>query len=219
MIEAGNHFVWEFCPGRGSLNVPSNAAILHRKPSCLLFLSTRIIPNFFPQNRLQSLRVRRRWLHQDTVCRGPNGPQVQLSTRRTSRNDLRVSQGALPAQWTSACPHTAAHPPQEDSENRKVGQQTERKQQHLRAAWRQDKENCFSIKELSPRRFFFATRQTTLSFPFLPTPSTKKRNLKFQFEQKMVLDGSSPTKWWESFYFIFLSNSWRISKHKNTRGW
>lgn len=31
VIEAGNHFVWEFCPGRGSLNVPSNSAILHRK--------------------------------------------------------------------------------------------------------------------------------------------------------------------------------------------
>lgn len=29
VIEAGNHFVWEFCPGRGSLNVPSDSAILH----------------------------------------------------------------------------------------------------------------------------------------------------------------------------------------------
>lgn len=31
VIEAGNHFVWEFCPGRGSLNVPANSAILHRE--------------------------------------------------------------------------------------------------------------------------------------------------------------------------------------------
>lgn len=38
-IELGNHFVWEFCPGRGSLNVPSNSAILHRKQllQCFLF--------------------------------------------------------------------------------------------------------------------------------------------------------------------------------------
>lgn len=34
VIEAGNHFVWEFCPGRGSLNVPSNSAILHHYRVC-----------------------------------------------------------------------------------------------------------------------------------------------------------------------------------------
>ncbi|XP_055546069.1 uncharacterized protein LOC129730620 isoform X2 [Wyeomyia smithii] len=34
VIEAGNHFVWEFCPGRGSLNVPTDAAILHHYRVC-----------------------------------------------------------------------------------------------------------------------------------------------------------------------------------------
>ncbi|XP_055592799.1 uncharacterized protein LOC129744346 isoform X2 [Uranotaenia lowii] len=34
VIEAGNHFVWEFCPGRGSLNVPADAAILHHYRVC-----------------------------------------------------------------------------------------------------------------------------------------------------------------------------------------
>lgn len=29
VVEAGNHFVWEFIPGRGSLNVPADAGILH----------------------------------------------------------------------------------------------------------------------------------------------------------------------------------------------
>lgn len=29
VVEAGNHFVWEFVPGKGSLNVPADAAILH----------------------------------------------------------------------------------------------------------------------------------------------------------------------------------------------
>ena len=31
VLEAGNHFVWEFCSGKGGINVPSNSAILHRK--------------------------------------------------------------------------------------------------------------------------------------------------------------------------------------------
>lgn len=34
VIEAGNHFVWEFCPGRGSLNVPADSAILHHYRVC-----------------------------------------------------------------------------------------------------------------------------------------------------------------------------------------
>lgn len=29
VVEAGNHFVWEFISGRGSLNVPADAGILH----------------------------------------------------------------------------------------------------------------------------------------------------------------------------------------------
>lgn len=29
VVEAGNHFVWEFSPGKGSLNVPADSAILH----------------------------------------------------------------------------------------------------------------------------------------------------------------------------------------------
>lgn len=29
VVEAGNHFVWEFLPGRNSFNVPADAAILH----------------------------------------------------------------------------------------------------------------------------------------------------------------------------------------------
>lgn len=35
VVEAGNHFVWEFCPGKGSLNVPSDAAILHHYRVCI----------------------------------------------------------------------------------------------------------------------------------------------------------------------------------------
>ncbi|XP_074039816.1 beta-1,4-galactosyltransferase galt-1 isoform X2 [Leptinotarsa decemlineata] len=33
-VEAGNHFVWEFIPGHGTLNVPSDAAILHHYRIC-----------------------------------------------------------------------------------------------------------------------------------------------------------------------------------------
>lgn len=34
VIEAGNHFVWEFLPGHGTLNVPPDAAILHHYRVC-----------------------------------------------------------------------------------------------------------------------------------------------------------------------------------------
>ncbi|XP_060811054.1 beta-1,4-galactosyltransferase galt-1 isoform X2 [Bombus pascuorum] len=34
IVEAGNHFVWEFIPGHGTLNVPSDAAILHHYRVC-----------------------------------------------------------------------------------------------------------------------------------------------------------------------------------------
>lgn len=34
VVEAGNHFVWEFIPGHGTLNVPSDAAILHHYRVC-----------------------------------------------------------------------------------------------------------------------------------------------------------------------------------------
>ncbi|KAJ3625269.1 hypothetical protein MTP99_018827 [Tenebrio molitor] len=34
VVEAGNHFVWEFIPGHGTLNVPPDAAILHHYRIC-----------------------------------------------------------------------------------------------------------------------------------------------------------------------------------------
>lgn len=34
VIEAGNHFVWEFMPGKGHLNVPADVAILHHYRVC-----------------------------------------------------------------------------------------------------------------------------------------------------------------------------------------
>lgn len=34
VVEAGNHFVWEFVPGRGALNVPADAGILHHYRVC-----------------------------------------------------------------------------------------------------------------------------------------------------------------------------------------
>lgn len=33
-VEAGNHFVWEFIPGHGTLNVPADTAILHHYRIC-----------------------------------------------------------------------------------------------------------------------------------------------------------------------------------------
>lgn len=34
VFEAGNHFVWEFVPGHGTVNVPQDAAILHHYRVC-----------------------------------------------------------------------------------------------------------------------------------------------------------------------------------------
>uniref|UniRef100_A0A8D9E0A0 Glycosyltransferase family 92 protein n=1 Tax=Cacopsylla melanoneura TaxID=428564 RepID=A0A8D9E0A0_9HEMI len=34
VVEVGNHFVWEFIPGHGSLNVPQNTVILHHYRIC-----------------------------------------------------------------------------------------------------------------------------------------------------------------------------------------
>ncbi|XP_017785039.1 PREDICTED: uncharacterized protein LOC108568453 [Nicrophorus vespilloides] len=34
VVEAGNHFVWEFIPGHGTFNVPADAAILHHYRIC-----------------------------------------------------------------------------------------------------------------------------------------------------------------------------------------
>lgn len=34
VVEAGNHFVWEFIPGHGALNIPAEAAILHHYRVC-----------------------------------------------------------------------------------------------------------------------------------------------------------------------------------------
>jgi hypothetical protein len=34
VVEAGNHFIWEFIPGHGTLNVPPDAAILHHYRVC-----------------------------------------------------------------------------------------------------------------------------------------------------------------------------------------
>lgn len=34
VLEAGNHFVWEFVPGHGTFNVPADAAILHHYRVC-----------------------------------------------------------------------------------------------------------------------------------------------------------------------------------------
>lgn len=37
VVEAGNHFVWEFVTGKGSLNVPADAGILHHYRVSLSF--------------------------------------------------------------------------------------------------------------------------------------------------------------------------------------
>lgn len=49
VVEAGNHFVWELIPGRGSLNVPVDAAILHhyRVWKCINCLKHQTASSYF----------------------------------------------------------------------------------------------------------------------------------------------------------------------------
>lgn len=50
VVEAGNHFVWEFVTGKGSLNVPADAGILHHYRvsvvSNVLFFVELLLSNF-----------------------------------------------------------------------------------------------------------------------------------------------------------------------------
>lgn len=118
-------------------------------------ISTRLIPLFSSDIRLPSVRVRRRRLHQDTVCRRPDGTQVQLAAGRASRRHLRDAQGALQAVWNPSHPHPTAGHTEQNAPDRKAGQELERKQhdqlQTLRAtAGCQNQENRFPLNSPPP---------------------------------------------------------------------
>lgn len=204
VIEAGNHFVWEFCPGRGSLNVPSNSAILHRKCQLMIAIpiSARLILLLIV--RLSSVRVRRRRLHQDTICGGSNGAQVQRKAGGASRSHLRDAEGAVQVVGDAAHPNSTTGHTTENLADRKARPQLKRKQHdHLEAlratAGRQNQENRFPLK--------LSTHSSPP--PFSHRQPKLKTNLKFQLKNGARWGRRCGSWFYIYFYRTKYSSSWR----------
>lgn len=107
--------------------------------------------------RLPGVWVRRRRLHQDAFCGRQNSSQVQLPSDRSSRCNLRASEGALQALRNSAHPHSTTDNTEQSFKDREVGKELERKQHHHLEAFgtprRENKENCFPMKPSAPNNF------------------------------------------------------------------
>jgi hypothetical protein len=83
VVEAGNHFVWEYVPGRGTLNVPADAAILHHYRVCefggddcvkAASVVDRTALRFGAQLRES---VSQKWQELEKICSLPPLPTVQ----------------------------------------------------------------------------------------------------------------------------------------------
>ncbi|CAG2064319.1 unnamed protein product [Timema podura] len=74
VVEAGNHFVWEFVPGHGTLNVPPDAAILHHYRVCEFggddcVKTASVVDRTAHRYRVRLLeRVRARWAELREKC-------------------------------------------------------------------------------------------------------------------------------------------------------
>jgi hypothetical protein len=82
VVEAGNHFVWEYIPGRGTLNVPADAAILHHYRVCEFggddcVKSASIVDKTAHRFGIQLRNsVKKRWLDLQEECNLPSLPKV-----------------------------------------------------------------------------------------------------------------------------------------------
>lgn len=81
VIEAGNHFVWEFLPGHGTINVPADSAILHHYRicefggnDCVKTANIRDRTAFKYRDRLVS-NVNTNWNELKTKCKLPDVPE------------------------------------------------------------------------------------------------------------------------------------------------
>ena len=80
VVEAGNHFIWEFVPGHGTLNVPPDAAILHHYRvcefggnDCIKTASVVDRTAYRYKDRLVA-RVKSKWQELKTKCDLPDLP-------------------------------------------------------------------------------------------------------------------------------------------------
>lgn len=73
-------------------------------------------------------------MHQDTICGGPNGAQVQRKAGGAGRCHLRDAEGAVQVVGDAAHPHSTAGHTTENLADRKARPQLKRKQHdHLEA--------------------------------------------------------------------------------------
>lgn len=113
VIEAGNHFVWEYIPGKGALNVPADSAILHHYRVSTTFLinySTKIqhIPPCL--YLLQpGLWIWWWWLCEITITCRPYCTQVLWPVGETCRCNLWLSERTVQSSRPSATTDTAYH--------------------------------------------------------------------------------------------------------------
>ena len=81
VIEAGNHFVWEFLPGHGTINVPADSAILHHYRicefggnDCVKTASIRDRTVFRYRSRLVN-NIKTNWNELKLKCKLPDVPE------------------------------------------------------------------------------------------------------------------------------------------------
>lgn len=94
---SGNHFVWEFVPGHGTVNVPSDAAILNHYRVCEFggddcIKSASIVDRTAYRYRERLLaRVSEKWAQLGTKCSIPQ-PRVKKKTPLKLKQKIRSPQ-------------------------------------------------------------------------------------------------------------------------------
>lgn len=77
VVEAGNHFVWEFLAGHGTLNVPPDAAILHHYRVCefggddCIKTPSIVDKTAYKYKDQLASNVDQTWMKLENVCRLP----------------------------------------------------------------------------------------------------------------------------------------------------
>ncbi|XP_024080390.1 uncharacterized protein LOC106668281 isoform X2 [Cimex lectularius] len=96
VIEAGNHFVWEFIPGHGTVNVPSDAAILNHYrvcefggDDCVKSVSVVDRTAFRYKEKLVK-RVREKWSQLRQECALSSIEDAQVKKRIVKKLDVNV---------------------------------------------------------------------------------------------------------------------------------
>ncbi|XP_055685178.1 uncharacterized protein LOC129791169 [Lutzomyia longipalpis] len=97
VIEAGNHFVWEFIPGRGTLNVPADSAILQHYRVCEFggndCIKTPSITDRTAHKYSAALvdRISSIYTHLKDTCHLPNLPAPPTRPPPTKKHVLTVN--------------------------------------------------------------------------------------------------------------------------------